>query len=676
MATGKHDQIITIENEECSIVYMDGERPEEVAELQRLLMDTGTMLAVDTETTGTRVGNDRIRLFQIGTARKAWVFPFDPWREQVQNWLWNRQCRLLTQNGLFDYLQLSVEYGSLVPLHALEDTYVLSHHYDGRAVEDGGLGRSLAAMIAHWLDPELAEGVKHSIARFAQAENEQRQSQYTADVEQLKASWRAAVEQAKREGTKRPLWKDVQRPERPPRVTIGTVYREIALTNPTYIRYAGVDILALERIYTKMRERLEGTGVHDLSLYTQDIEDMRNAVRMGFRGGHGVGVDTRYFEELGNRLSATAAEHMGNLRRYGVQKAGSTREVAEALQREGFVLTDRTDGGALQVNERVLVRCEQQGSVVAKELRAAKRAAKWKTTFVDGILDSTRGDRIFPQLNPLGAATGRFSSSNPNMQNIPSSDNSIRHGFRLDWSIDYSGQELRAAALMSKDSHLTGQLQRGENPMKALAARVFGTGYSPSEYVATKVIVYATLYSGGPAEVSRQSGEPYELVKTVQDTWFETYHEYKAWTEHETQKASRLGYVIGWDGRVMVVPRGKNYHGRIVPKPYTAPNRIIQGFGAALMKAAIRTIWTETPYGPYLALTVHDELDGVCPKASEIGKLFDAVIPCMETTIDGIAFPVEAEHFVDARWKGHYGDDTTVTTRTTPGGLVYAEVGR
>src|SRR5690606_38161203 len=158
-----------------------------------------------------------------------------------------------------------------------------------------------------------------------------------------------------------------------------------------------------------------------------------------------------YFRRLGQRWDRERAEIEAELANYGITKANSTKQVTAALLAEGQRLTATTKSGNPQVNERVLVECEANGSTVARGIIEAKRRAKWMSTYADGLLDVAHNGRIYPQLNPLGAASGRYSSSEPNMQNIPSKTNEVRNGFRVPLTIDYSGQELRAAALMSKD---------------------------------------------------------------------------------------------------------------------------------------------------------------------------------------------------------------------------------
>src|SRR5690606_12617912 len=345
-SVSSHDQTIQIEDDTCSILFMDDTGG--MDELTNLVYDRDAVLALDSETTGLRPGNDRVRLIQFGTDTKAWLLPFETHRETIRNWLWHRRCTLITQNGLYDYLMLAVEYGEMPPLHNIEDTMILAHHYDGRAPKDGGLGRNLESLIAQWIDKELAHEVKGSMARLADAENKARRAKYEHELAACKAAWKRENEGRARGD--RIKWADFKKPERPKRVTKGDIFREIELTNPTYLRYAGVDVLTLGRILRKLKDVVSRTGVHDLSLYEQDMEDVRCTLRMMYRDGKGVGVDVAYFEALGRQLDAERAEHEAALRDKGIDKPSSTKQVAEALTREGHVLTERTTSGNLKVD--------------------------------------------------------------------------------------------------------------------------------------------------------------------------------------------------------------------------------------------------------------------------------------------------------------------------------------
>jgi len=205
----------------------------------------------------------------------------------------------------------------------------------------------------------------------------------------------------------------------------------------------------------------------------------------------------------------------------------------------------------------------------------------------------------------------------------------------------------------------------------ARTARSSGEGSSKAEYSAVKTVVYSTLFEAGVSTVSRNTGEPPQLVREVQDAWFAKYHGYKSWTMEVTQRAARLDYVTGLDGRVMVIPRGKDKQtGRAVPKPYVGGNRLIQSVGAAIIKSAMRKL-AKTEYFPLLTLQVHDELAGVKPEDGDIGRMLDVVMSCMEHTIEGVHFPVEAEVFLDGRFQGHYSEDRESEERMTPNGRSY-----
>lgn len=655
----QHDQQITVDGEVWNVRYCEPGR--NVETLERLWTDPTAGVDMDCETEGLNPGNDKIRLFQVGSEAHctAWVFPFMDWREQIEGWLWNRQCKMTGQNILFDLLSLSVEYDKLIPTHEVYDTMLLGHQWDGRAPKDYGEGLSLEALMRNWGYPELAEGVKKSMMNMVAERNATNAAEYTDTIARLKAQLEEDKLRVSEENRgkpaalkqKLPLWRDVEKPERPERITKQNIWRKVELTDPTYVLYAGVDVIMPTKLHRKMYRALGNTGIHDLALYDQDRKDMEYAVRIGFNS---LGIDRAYFEDLGRRYKSEEQAALEVLKRdFNVDKPNAPAQVVAALQREGMVLTRRTDSGALQADRKVLRECIKDGSKVAPYIKIAKQKNKWQTAYVKNILESEYNGRVFPQIRPLGAATGRNSISNPALQQIPSSIDDVRNGFFVDVSIDYASQEVRAAAVWSQDSVLCGQLQRGDNPMKGLASNVFGQ-YDKEEYKAIKIIVYASLYGGGVATISDQTGYDEDLVRDTQKAWNSTYVEYKAWSDAETEQAKLLDYVIGWDGRVMPIPRAFDKDTQRWKRlPYVASNRKIQGFGAWLMKKSIRNIMEQTPYGDCILLPVHDELDFRNPPDGNVDKMIETVVPLMEDTIRGIHFPVEVEIMKDGRWKGH-----------------------
>jgi len=284
----------------------------------------------------------------------------------------------------------------------------------------------------------------------------------------------------------------------------------------------------------------------------------------------------------------------------------------------------RTKTGA-STDVEVLEQLAALGHEVPRLLIEYRELTKLKSTYVDalpGYIDAATG-RVHTSFNQTGAATGRLSSSDPNLQNIPvrtKRGGEIRRAFiappgHLLLIADYSQIELRLLAHLSGDPSFVAAFQRGGDIHRQTAAVVFGV---PEEKVTgemrarAKTINFATIYGQGALALSRQLGITLEEAKAFIKHYFERFSGVRAWLDKTVEEARQRGFVETLFGRRRYIPelRDRNFSIRAFGER-TATNSPLQGSAADLIKIAmirIHAALKRERLGTRMLLQVHDEL--------------------------------------------------------------------
>jgi len=298
---------------------------------------------------------------------------------------------------------------------------------------------------------------------------------------------------------------------------------------------------------------------------------------------------------------------------------------------------------------------------------------KLKGTYVDALptLVNPRTGRLHTTFNQAVAATGRLSSSDPNLQNIPirtALGREIRAAFIAEAghvliSVDYSQIELRVLAHLSGDEALSDAFRQGVDIHDRTAERVFGgpdgpLGLDPHELRRrAKIINYALLYGKTAFTLAKDIGVPQQAAQEFIDAYFAGYPGVRAYIDRTLSDARASGVVRTATGRRRLVPEltSKNGQVRAAAERETV-NMPIQGTAADILKKAMIDVHAELvrfnagrPAPSRMILTVHDELLFEVPE-SEAAEAADLVRGVMER-----AFPLNVPLTVDVgvgdNWK-------------------------
>jgi DNA polymerase I len=271
--------------------------------------------------------------------------------------------------------------------------------------------------------------------------------------------------------------------------------------------------------------------------------------------------------------------------------------------------------------------------------------------------------RLHTSFNQTVASTGRLSSSDPNLQNIPIRTElgaEIRRGFvpaegNVFVSADYSQVELRILAHYSEDPAFVEAFRAGIDIHRQTASLVFGV--EPEEVTRVmrdraKTVNFAVIYGIGPFSLAQQLGISNAEAKEFIDRYFERFPGVRAYLDQQVELARERGYVETLIGRRRYIPeiRSKNYNIRAFGER-AATNAPIQGTAADLIKIAMIQIHeaiAKSGAGARMLLQVHDELLFEAP-AAEADATRDLITERMESAVE-LRVPLVVESGVGSNW--------------------------
>ncbi len=341
----------------------------------------------------------------------------------------------------------------------------------------------------------------------------------------------------------------------------------------------------------------------------------------------GVFVDTERLRSLGAAFEKEMDALVRDIHRLAGEpfNVNSTRELAAVLfEKLGLGPRRKTKTG-YSTDQEVLEELGIEHELPRKVLEY-RRLAKLRSTYVEALprLVNPRTGAIHTSFNQMVAATGRLSSSDPNLQNIPvrtALGREIRRAFvprRAGWemaSLDYSQIELRILAHLTGDPALTAAFREGADIHRRTAARVLKLPEGAVDDEArdrAKAVNFGIIYGMGAFGLATRLGISREDARAFIDEYFATYPAVKAWIDETIAEARTKGFVTTMAGRVRYVPElASTNRGVQALGERLAVNSRIQGTAADLIKMAMiaidATIEEERPEC-LMILQVHDEL--------------------------------------------------------------------
>ncbi len=429
------------------------------------------------------------------------------------------------------------------------------------------------------------------------------------------------------------------------------------------VEYAAEDSDIALRLHNILVDKLKDTGLYDLY---RNIEVPLITVlgRMEYRG---VRIDSEYLIQMSRRF----AEEIDELEQKIFDITGevfnvrSTKQLSHILfDKLKLPVIKKTKTG-YSTDESVLEELAGRYEI-ARLLLKHRRLTKLKSTYIDALpqmVNPVTG-RIHTSFNQTITTTGRLSSTNPNLQNIPIREEegrAIRRAFIPEdgwWfiSADYSQIELRILASLSKDPRLVNAFKNNEDIHRETASILFGVPLdmvNDAQRQAAKTVNYSVIYGISPYGLSKQLGISRTQAAEFIKIYFEKYSGVKKFFDGIIKQAEEKGYVETLLGRKRFIPeiysRNKNiYEGA----KRVAINTPIQGTAADLIKKAMIMIDDEIikrGMKSRMLIQVHDELVFESPD-DEYRDLMSLVKDIMENALD-FEVPIVANVKAGKNWE-------------------------
>ncbi len=323
----------------------------------------------------------------------------------------------------------------------------------------------------------------------------------------------------------------------------------------------------------------------------------------------------------------------------------------------------KTKRGYYSTNAKVLSDLARDHEIVRLILDWREKS-KIKSTYLDTLGPLRRGDgRVHTTYNQTITATGRLSSSDPNLQNIPTRSElgrTVKTAFSAGegsvfLAVDYSQIELRLLAHLSGDEHLVRAFNEGEDFHAETAARVFGVPVSevtPDLRSRAKAVNFGIVYGQQAYGLSQSLHISMAEARDMIDRYYEAYPGVRTFLDNVVARAKQTGYAETMYGRRRHIPelKAKNPQLRGFGER-TAMNHPMQGTAADIIKIAMARVsrrLEEEGFAAHMILQVHDELDFECP-VEEVERLTTMVRDAMEHVID-LRVPLIAEASTGITW--------------------------
>ena len=539
--------------------------------------------------------------------------------------------------------------------------YVPTGHREGRNVERQAVIDKLAPLLQDPEKPKYAHNANYDLTVLAE---------YGLDVRPLTcdtmiAEWLLHPD-SRNLGLKGLVWSRLGIEMTPIKHLIGSGKQQITMDRVAVEKvapYACADVDMTLRLAHILQPELREKALQRLF---DEVEMPLVPVIVAMQRA-GVKLDVDYLAEMSRSLG----QRLGELQSEIEAQVGHPINVASPKQLSAALFDElglaepwmrRGKSGQYSTAAGVLEKLRHKHPVIELVLEY-RQLAKLKGTYVDALpaLVNPRTGRLHTSFNQTGSATGRFSSSNPNLQNIPirtELGRQIRRAFVAEegWLLlaaDYSQVELRVLAHISGDPAMLAAFARGEDIHASTAAAIYGVPLSevtPEQRRIAKMTNFAISYGvTGYGLAERTELSPEEAEAFIQ-TYFQTYPRIKEYIERTRKLAREQGYVETLLGRRRYFPQlsgdSPAHHNAREQAYRMAINAPIQGTAADILKVAMNRLWRELRARgrrSRMILQVHDELVLEVPE-EELAEVAPLTIEIMEG-----AYKLDAPLKVDAK---------------------------
>lgn len=340
----------------------------------------------------------------------------------------------------------------------------------------------------------------------------------------------------------------------------------------------------------------------------------------------GIMIDPDYFSKYGKELERAIDELQEKI----YEEAGenfninSPKQLAEILFFKLNLPPVKKTKTGLSTDEEVLEKLKKDGAEIAKAILEYRKLAKLKNTYVDAIPKlRDENNRVHTTFNQIGTTTGRLSSSDPNLQNIPVKTDEgikIRQGFVAEkgsilMGIDYSQIELRVLAQLSGDENLRAAYQNNMDLHSLTARKIFELSENDEvtreQRIIAKTINFSIIYGKTAFGLAKELGITQREASEYIERYFNQYPRVKEFEKEIVEFTEKNGYTETLFGRRRII-EGINSKNKNIKSQAErmAVNSVIQGTAAEVLKQVMIEIYRyiKDKAGISLLLQVHDEL--------------------------------------------------------------------
>jgi DNA polymerase-1 len=431
----------------------------------------------------------------------------------------------------------------------------------------------------------------------------------------------------------------------------------------TVSRWAGEEAAALLDVAPRLAERLRAD---ELAPLYEQVELPLTGVLSAMER-EGVRVDEAKLAELSREYDRELAALSGRIEALAGEpfQVNSPKQLGQILFEKLKLPVVRKTKTGYSTDEGVLEQLSAHHELPAAVL-AWRRLAKLKSTYVDALppLVDPKSGRVHPTFHQAGAATGRLSSSNPNVQNIPIRTPEgvrIREAFvpsegNLLLSADYSQVELRIVAHYSGDESLIDAFERDEDVHRRTAAEVHGIApadVSADQRAHAKAINFGIIYGSSAFGIANQLGIAQAEAQATIDRYFVRYRGVRRFLDETVEAARAKGFVRTLLGRRRYLPDlGSRNRALRQAAERMAVNTVIQGTAADLIKKAMVEVadaLRDAGLGARMILQVHDELVFEAPERA-LGPLAELVRERMQA-VYALRVPLRVDVGTGRNWR-------------------------